>query len=182
MLNYAYETALQAFRQTEDAQSVVEALGILARETGLYGMLGGQSVDVENDKNGTCALSKETLDYIYLHKTGALLEAPLMIGAVLAGAGKDETESMREIGRRIGLAFQIQDDILDVTSTTEELGKPAGSDTKNDKTTYVTLQGVDGAQRTVRELTDVAVKLLDRMPGDREFLRELLVRMASRSR
>lgn len=181
LLNYAYETALQAFRQTEDAQLVVEALEILARETGLYGMLGGQSVDVENDKNGTCALSKETLDYIYLHKTGALLEAPLMIGAVLAGAGKDETESMREIGRRIGLAFQIQDDILDVTSTAEELGKPVGSDTKNDKTTYVTLQGVDGAQRTVRKLTDAAVKLLDSIPGEKEFLREFLIRMASRS-
>ena len=88
---------------------------------------------------------------------------------------------MREIGRRIGLAFQIQDDILDVTSTAEELGKPVGSDTKNDKTTYVTLQGVDGAQRTVRELTDAAVKLLDSIPGEKEFLREFLIRMASRS-
>lgn len=182
LLNYAYETALQAFRHTEDPQRVVRALEILSSETGLYGMLGGQSVDVENDKNGVSALSKESLDYIYLRKTGALIEAPLMIGAALAGADKTETGCMKEIGSRIGLAFQIQDDILDVTGTTEELGKPVGSDTKNDKTTYVTLRGVDGARKTVKEQTDAAVRLLDSMLGEKEFLRELLVRMASRSK
>ena len=182
LLNYAYETALQAFRHTEDPQRVVRALEILSSETGLYGMLGGQSVDVENDKNGVSALSKESLDYIYLHKTGALIEAPLMIGAALAGADKAETGCMKEIGSRIGLAFQIQDDILDVTGTTEELGKPVGSDTKNDKTTYVTLRGLDGARKTVKEQTDAAVRLLDSMLGEKEFLRELLIRMASRSK
>jgi geranylgeranyl diphosphate synthase type II len=182
LLNYAYETALQAFRHTEDPQRVVRALEILSSETGLYGMLGGQSVDVENDKNGVSALSKESLDYIYFHKTGALIEAPLMIGAALAGADKTETGCMKEIGSRIGLAFQIQDDILDVTGTTEELGKPVGSDTKNDKTTYVTLRGLDGARKTVKEQTDAAVRLLDSMLGEKEFLRELLIRMASRSK
>ena len=182
LLNYAYETALQAFRHTEDVQRVAGALQILSSETGLYGMLGGQSVDVQNDKNGVSALSKEELDYIYLHKTGSLLEAPLMIGATLAGAGKGEIGFMKEIGRRFGLAFQIQDDILDVTATTEELGKPVGSDTKNDKTTYVTLMGVDRARETVEEQTAVAVRLLESMPGEKEFLRELLVHMASRSK
>ena len=182
LLNYAYETALQAFRHTEDVQRVAGALQILSSETGLYGMLGGQSVDVQNDKNGVSALSKEELDYIYLHKTGSLLEAPLMIGATLAGAGKGEIGCMKEIGRRIGLAFQIQDDILDVTATTEELGKPVGSDTKNDKTTDVTLMGVDRARETVEEQTAVAVRLLESMPGEKEFLRELLVHMASRSK
>lgn len=180
LLNYAYETALQAFRQTEDAQLVVEALEILARETGLYGMLGGQSVDVENDKNGICALPKEMLDYIYLHKTGALLEAPLMIGAVLAGAGRGETESMREIGRRIGLAFQIQDDILDVTSTDEELGKPVHSDEKNHKVTYVTLFGTEKAAAQVAGLSAEAVELLESLNKNNEFLYLLVEKLVNR--
>lgn len=182
LLNYAYETALQAFRQTEDAQLVVEALEILARETGLYGMLGGQSVDVENDKNGICALSKEKLDYIYLHKTGALLEAPLMIGAVLAGADREETESMKEIGRRIGLAFQIQDDILDVTSTLEVLGKPIGSDGRNEKSTYVTFEGIEQAKKDVERLSEEAVSILEQCSGDHAFLKELFLFLIDRKK
>ncbi|MCC6094866.1 MAG: polyprenyl synthetase family protein [Eubacterium sp.] len=182
LLNFAYETALQAFGLTKETERVVEGLRILAGKSGLFGMLGGQSVDVENDKDGMCPLDQDELDYIYLHKTAALIEAPLMIGAVLAGAGKDEVSCMEEIGRRIGLAFQIQDDILDVTSTTGQLGKPIDSDRKNDKTTYVTLQGTTQSAKTVQELTKEAVRLLDTLPGEKEFLREMLLRMASRTR
>ncbi|MGN0361853.1 MAG: polyprenyl synthetase family protein [Bilifractor sp.] len=182
LLNFAYETALQAFGLTKETDRVVESLQILARKTGLFGMLGGQSVDVENDKNGLQPLDQDELDYIYLHKTAALIEAPLMIGAVLAGAGRDEISCMEEIGRRIGLAFQIQDDILDVTGTTGQLGKPVDSDQKNDKTTYVTLQGTGRAAQTVQELTQESVRLLDTLPGKKDFLREMLLRMAARSK
>ena len=181
LLNYAYETMLQAFAMAETLQqkeAVIDALQVMAEKTGIHGMLGGQSVDVENDGK---ALEKDMLDYIYENKTAALIEASMMTGAILAGADAEQVSVIEQAAKRIGLAFQIQDDILDVTSTAEELGKPVGSDTKNDKTTYVTLQGVDGAQRTVRELTDAAVKLLDSIPGEKEFLREFLIRMASRS-
>ncbi len=182
LLNYAYETALQAFLHPDDRERTVRALSVLAKKTGIYGMLGGQSVDVENEKNETAVLSREELDAIYLHKTSALLEASLMIGAILAGADRGTVSCMEQIGSRAGLAFQIQDDILDVTSTEEELGKPVFSDEKNHKTTYVTLLGVEGASRRVQELTDEAVCLLESLTGDREFLRSLLKYLAFRKK
>ena len=111
---------------------------LLASKTGIDGMLGGQSVDVENDGK---PLDKDMLDYIYEHKTSALIEAAMMAGAVLAGAGEEQISLVEKAAGNIGLAFQIKDDILDVTSTEEELGKPVGSDEKNHKITYVTLFG-----------------------------------------
>ncbi|MCQ2500081.1 MAG: polyprenyl synthetase family protein [Lachnospiraceae bacterium] len=193
LLNYAYETVLKTVC-TWDAQRVpkgMRALQILASKTGVYGMLGGQSVDVLNEKNQGSALTEKELDYIYLNKTSALLEAPLMAGAVLAGASEEEIKGMEQIGRLTGLAFQIQDDILDQTSTTEELGKPVHSDEKNQKVTYVTLRGIDGAAAEVQRLTEEAVSLLDSMIQKRKqesgageetgvFLRELLLYMALR--
>ena len=128
LLNYAYEVMLQAFALTKKSERVVKALTLMANKTGIYGMLGGQSVDVENDGK---PLTKEMLDYIYRNKTSALIEASMMTGAILAGAGEQEVEIIvRQPGGRIGLAFQIQDDILDVYSTEEELGKPVHSDEK----------------------------------------------------
>lgn len=182
LLNYAYETALQAFLHHDGQERTVRALLVLAEKTGICGMLGGQSVDVENEKKETVLLSREELDAIYLHKTSALLEASLMIGAILAGANKGEVSCMEQIGAKAGLAFQIQDDILDVTGTAETLGKPVFSDEKNHKTTYVTLLGVEGASARVRDLTDEAVCLLESLPGDRDFLRELLEYLAFRKK
>ena len=133
LLNYAYETAFQAFelaKNEEEVLRVAKALKILGEKTGLCGMLGGQGVDVENDGK---PLSRETLDFIYENKTSALIEASLMIGAVLAGA--KDLSSIQQMGSCLGIAFQIQDDILDVISSQEELGKPVGSDEKNHKTT-----------------------------------------------
>lgn len=161
---------------------VMRSLSVLLTRTGIRGMLGGQSVDVENEKNGTLQFPKETLDYIYLHKTAALIEAPLMIGAILGGAPEKDTEVLEQVGRKAGLAFQIRDDVLDVTKTTEEIGKPAGSDEKNGKTTYVTLLGVSGADREAQRLTDEAAALLDGLSPDVRFLREYLDRLARRSR
>lgn len=180
LLNLAYETAIGAFSYPDDKNKIAEALDVLAKKTGVYGMLGGQSVDVCNEKNDRYQIEKEMLDYIYQNKTAALLEAPLMIGAMLGGASRGEISCMEQIGRKTGLAFQIQDDILDVTSTTEELGKPVFSDEKNRKTTYVTLFGVDGARAEVERLTSDAIRLLETLPGEKEFMKELLSYLALR--
>ena len=142
-------------------------------------MLGGQSVDVENDGK---QISRETLDFIYANKTSALLEAPLMVGAILAGASEEQVKSMEKIGHWIGIAFQIQDDILDVTGTSEELGKPVFSDEKNHKVTYVTLEGIDNARGKVEELTDKAQQELAALPGDKTFLSELFSALIDRKK
>lgn len=178
LLNYAYETAFQAFDKAEhpvEMIRVARALKILGQKTGIDGMLGGQGVDVENDGR---PLSREMLDYIYENKTSALIEASLMIGAVLAGA--EELTKIQEIGSDIGIAFQIQDDILDVISSQEELGKPVGSDEKNNKTTYVTLEGIEKAGEEVRKLTEQAIGLLNQLPGEKEFLQEIFLYLCTR--
>ena len=181
LLNYAYETALQAFLYPEvQTESIISALKILANKTGIHGMLAGQCLDVENEKMGSRVLDRETLSYIYLNKTAALLEAPLMIGAVLAGGDRQTVAAMEDIGEKAGLAFQIQDDILDVSGTETETGKPVGSDARNDKTTFVTLLGEEGAAREVKILTAEAIRMLQELPGDSTFLAALLAHMAGR--
>ena len=166
LLNYAYETMLQAFSLTEDQDRVICALKVMAEKTGIHGMLGGQSVDVENDGK---PLEKEMLDYIYRNKTSALIEASMMTGAILAGADEQQVAVVEEAAGNIGLAFQIQDDILDVTSTAEELGKPVHSDEKNNKVTYVTLFGIEEASRQVELLSEKAIKLLKSLNKNNEF-------------
>lgn len=182
LLNYAYETAFTAFdmecaRREGRQAGIACALQILGRKTGIHGMLGGQGVDVENDGK---PLSREMLDYIYENKTSALIECAMMIGAVLAGASREETEKIEQAASRIGIAFQIQDDILDVTGSSKELGKAVGSDEKNHKTTYVTLEGIEKAGEKVRILTDEAIGLLQELPGEKEFLTELLISLCTR--
>lgn len=180
LLNYAYETALKAFDCGNSPERVAAALKILARKTGAYGMLGGQSVDVMNEKHHRAEIDRTMLDYIYENKTSALIEASMMIGAVLAGAEERQVEIVELAAKKTGLAFQIQDDILDATGTTEELGKPAGSDAKNEKTTYVTLFGVEGAGQEVEAYTREARELVAQIPGEHTFLDQLLLWLASR--
>ena len=134
--------------------SLERALQILARKAGIFGMLGGQVVDVKESGH---RITGDVLDFIYRLKTGALIESSVMIGAVLAGASDSETAEIENIAAKVGMAFQIQDDILDVTSTTEMLGKPVHSDEKNEKTTYVTLKGLDEAGKEVERLTSEAL-------------------------
>ena len=177
LLNYAYETMLQAFSLTEDQDRVICALKVMAEKTGIYGMLGGQSVDVENDGK---PLEKEMLDYIYRNKTSALIEASMMTGAILAGADEQQVAVVEEAAGNIGLAFQIQDDILDVTSTDEELGKPLHSDEKNKKVTYVTLFGIEEASRQVELLSEKAIKLLKSLNKNNEFLYLLIEKLINR--
>ena len=153
------------------------AIGILAEKTGIYGMIGGQTVDVELTGK---AVPREKLDFIYRLKTGALLEASMMIGAVLAGATVEEIKEVETMASEVGLAFQIQDDILDVTSTQEELGKPVLSDEKNEKTTYVTLEGLEKAKRDVKEISDRAAGRLAGLPGKNEFLYNIIEMLVNR--
>ena len=179
LLNYAYEVMLEGFALTAYPERAARALSVIAKKTGIRGMLGGQSVDVENDGK---PLNRDFLDYIYENKTSALLEAPLMAGAILAGADAETEKSLEKAGSRLGLAFQIQDDILDVTSTSEVLGKPVHSDEKNNKVTYVTLYGVEEASRKVRQLTEEALQYLGPDSGDGLFLRELIGGLAMRKK
>lgn len=180
LLNYAYEVMLTAFDLAEDEESrarVIKALKVMSRKTGLYGMLGGQSVDVENDGK---PMSREMIDYIYENKTSALIEGSMMAGAILGGASAEEVAVVEKAASGIGLAFQIQDDILDVTSTAEELGKPIHSDEKNHKTTYVTLMGIEKASQQVAELSEEAVKLLEGLNKKNEFLFTLVKELVGR--
>ncbi len=172
LLNYAFETACTAFElEPENSLMIGRALKILADKAGIYGMIGGQVVDV---KESGRRITGDVLDFIYRLKTGALIEASVMVGAVLAGASDEEVSKIEEIAGKVGMAFQIQDDILDVTSTTEMLGKPVHSDEKNEKTTYVTLRGIDESREEVKRLTSEALDTLKEMQNEDMFLNELL--------
>lgn len=178
LLNYAFETATKALTGTAEDITVAQALKILARKPGIYGMIGGQTADVEGEGKD---LNLETLLYIHNNKTAALIECAMMIGAVLAGAGSEEVEQIEKIANQVGLAFQIQDDILDIVSTTEELGKPVGSDEKNEKQTYVRLKGMEQAVKDVELLTREAIDTFDSLGRENAFLRELLLSLIKRT-
>ena len=179
LLNYAYETAVQAFELEPENTRIGKALAILSRKTGVYGMLGGQCVDVEAaGKN----ITREKLDFIYRLKTSALIEASMMTGAALAGASKEEIQQIEAVARDIGLAFQIRDDILDVISTVDELGKPVFSDEKNEKMTYVTIEGIEKAKKDVEEISKRAICALKSMEKENEFLEELVISLVDRKK
>jgi geranylgeranyl diphosphate synthase type II len=173
LLNLAYETAAKAFDMEVADARVARAFAVLAKKAGVYGMVGGQVVDVESEKSDDCPITREKLDFIYRLKTGALIESSMMIGAILAGASSDEVSRVEQIAAKLGLAFQIQDDVLDVTSTLEVLGKPVGSDEKNNKATYVTFEGLDKAVSDVERISKEAEEQLDDLGYDDAFLKEL---------
>lgn len=179
LLNYAYETAARAFSLEPGHERIGKAFRILTAKTGIYGMLGGQCVDVEYEGKN---LERERLDFIYRLKTSALIEASMMVGAVLAGASDEKIALLERVAGKVGLAFQIQDDILDVVSTTETLGKPVGSDEENRKTTYVTLEGIEKAREDVRRLSDEAIEELDTLEEKNPFLMELLKSLIDRKK
>ncbi len=183
LLNLAFETALKSFEISEsDIKRNARALAILANKAGIYGMIGGQTADIEAENLGS-KVTEEHLLYIHEHKTAALIQAAMMIGAVLAGADAQQTALVERAAYEIGVAFQIQDDILDVTSTLETLGKPVGSDEKNNKTTYVTLKGIEEASREQREMSNHAIEQLESLEekGFRnEFLMELIRSLITR--
>ncbi|WP_320936333.1 farnesyl diphosphate synthase [Enterocloster lavalensis] len=176
LMMYAFETAARTFETSidpDEISAIGRAIGILAHKTGAFGMIGGQTVDVELAGSD---IPRDKLDFIYRLKTGALLEASMLIGAVLGGAAEEDCKIVERLASHIGMAFQIQDDILDVTGSEEELGKPAGSDARNGKTTYVTLEGLEKAKKDVEQLSAQAIEDLEQLPGNNEFL-ENLIRM-----
>ena len=180
LLNYAFEIAASAFDMEDvDAAKIGKAIQILSGKAGIYGMIGGQVVDVLSTGQ---EVDGETLDFIYQLKTGALIECAMMIGAVLADADSEQVQAVEQIAAKVGMAFQIQDDILDVTSTAEVLGKPIHSDEKNEKTTYVTWKGLEEAKREVARLSEEAVGGLRQFHPEDDFLETLLLSLIHRDK
>ncbi len=183
LLNFAFETACKAFSfgglSEQEMARVGGALTILAKKAGIYGMIGGQAVDVEAEKR-KLRLDGEKLLFIHAHKTAALIQSAMMIGAHLAGADEEAVKELEKAGYAIGIAFQIQDDILDITSTLEELGKPVGSDEKNDKLTYVSVYGLEKSKQDVERLSKEALDILRKRQERNEFLEELVISLITR--
>ena len=177
LLNYAFETAASAFVLDEGNPAIGKAFMILASKAGVYGMIGGQVVDVESEGK---EIDADTLKFIHIHKTSALLESAMLIGAVLAGASEQQQRTVELAARELGLAFQIRDDILDVTGNTDELGKPVGSDEKNHKNTYVALEGLEKAKEDVKRYSESAIDRLKSLPARNEFLYELIEELIDR--
>jgi geranylgeranyl diphosphate synthase, type II len=199
LLNYAFETVAQGILKFSDSdlKKAVAALNILAKKAGIYGMIGGQVVDMEGFEfafsldltTNPDGYDKEEvkeflikLNYMYQLKTGALLEASMMIGAVLAGADEKEVDCIRQMAADIGLAFQIQDDILDVISTIEVLGKPIHSDEKNQKITYVTVLGIEKAKQEVIALSKKGLNGFQTLKKNNEFLSDLIIKLTTREK
>ena len=179
LLNYAYETIAKAMQDTAVDPGMIRTFGIFAKKAGIFGMVGGQSVDVVNENNNTDMGLSDIL-FIHENKTAALIECALMCGAALAGANDEQIVMMEKVGSNIGLAFQIQDDILDATGSFEELGKPIGSDEKNQKATYLSLEGMDKSKEDVERLSKEAVDILKNVPQRNEFLEELVMSLVAR--
>lgn len=182
LLNYAFETASDAFEGEQVDISCLKAYQVLAKKAGAYGMIGGQVVDIETEGMEPSQVTIDRLEYIHLLKTAALLESSLMIGTILGGGTQEEIAVMEQIGRKVGVAFQIQDDVLDVTGSMEVLGKPIGSDEKNHKVTYVTLVGLEKAQAEVERLSNEAIHLLGTLPVQSEFLKETILYLIHREK
>lgn len=177
LLNYAFETASGAFNGTERDIRTARAFQVLAAKPGIYGMIGGQTADVESEG---CAISMDKLLFIHKNKTAALIECAMMIGAILAGAPEKEIKMVEAIADKVGVAFQIQDDILDCTASSSQLGKPVGSDKKNEKNTYVSLVGIEQAGLDQKRLTMEAIEAFDQLSGKNDFLKELLLALTGR--
>jgi len=183
LLNLAYETAGRAFSIAQTQEELLRTAGafqILGRKAGIYGMIGGQAADIEGEISGQ--VNRGQLLFIQENKTAALIQAAMMAGAVLAGAGQGDVLSMEKAAYNIGIAFQIQDDILDVTSTVEVLGKPVGSDEKNHKLTYVSLLGLDASRKEVARLSGEALQILGSFGRKNEFLEELVKMLVTREK
>lgn len=176
LLNYTYETALKAL-DIESTPNVFSAIRILAKNAGIYGMIGGQTVDLESENK---IISPETLEFIHKNKTGALIEASMLIGATLAGASEEEKSRISRVAFDIGLAFQIQDDILDITGSQEELGKPIGSDEELNKSTYVSIHGLEKAKSDVVFYTQRALDELKGFKNKNQFLIDLVEMLITR--
>ena len=179
LLNHAYEIMAKALIEGEgEIDKKAKAMEIIARKAGIYGMVGGQAVDVELTGK---PLTEEQLDFIFRLKTGALIEAAFLAGGYLAGCVDETASKLEKAAALIGFAFQIRDDILDVTGSLEELGKPVFSDEKNNKTTYVTLYGLEKSEMDVESMSNEAVNIIKSI-GNNDFLEELVCNLINRNK
>jgi len=178
LLNLAFETAAKAFELGGDPVLVGRALALFAGKSGIYGMIGGQTADIESEEKG--GITEELLLFIHEHKTAALIQSAMMTGAILAGASRQDVDKLEKIGYNIGIAFQIQDDILDITGDTDTLGKSVGSDEKNNKVTYVTIKGLEQAQADQRAYSEEAVSLLRSFANRNLFLENMVEALITR--
>ena len=173
LLNMAYEIMSDSVVKNP---SSAKAMAVIAKKAGSYGMVGGQTVDVINEGK---KLDLETINYIHNLKTAALIEASMMAGAILGGATDEQVLQVESIAKNIGMAFQIQDDILDVTGDEEKLGKPVLSDEKNEKDTYITLIGLEESKQKVEDLSNLAIDGINSL-GENEFLVTLVEKLINR--
>lgn len=157
-------------------KNIINALTVLSANAGTDGMVGGQIIDIANEGKTVTA---EQLKYMYSLKTGALIKSACVIGCILAGA-YDKIPYAEQYAESVGLAFQITDDILDCTSDEKTLGKPIGSDEKNNKSTFVSLYGIEKCKSIVAELTETAKSLIDNFEGNGKFLKEIADYLAFR--
>ncbi len=191
LLNYAFETAFKAFKVQEacaggeaaagQMKRIADALAVFARKAGVFGMIGGQTADIEAEGQEN-ALSTEQLLFIHEHKTAALIQSSMMVGAILAGAGEAQVKAIEKCAYNIGIAFQIQDDVLDVIGDSKELGKAVGSDAQNHKQTYVTINGLEQSRADVERLSKEAVEILNSFEGDHAFLEQLVLHLIHRTK
>lgn len=175
LLTLAFEVMLE--QKNVDAKALIETVREMAMCAGNFGMVGGQGLDLENEGK---TITAEELRKMHAGKTGALFIAAVRGGAHLAGANEKELLALTKFADLLGLAFQITDDILDVEGTTEELGKPAGSDEKNHKSTYVSLYGLEAAKALAEKTVAEALECLEMFGENAEALREITRLMCSR--
>jgi len=171
LLNMAFEIAIEGGIAAREMDRGLYALRVMARKAGVNGMIGGQTVDVENEGK---QIDLDTLEFIHRNKTSALIEAAMVCGAIIGGADEATARRIESAAGDVGLAFQIRDDILDVIGEEEKLGKPIGSDEKNDHMTYVSMVGLENAKKRVEELSEQAMQIISDIPYENPFLIELL--------
>lgn len=162
-------------------ECAIKASKIISNAAGADGMIGGQVVDIEAEGKGS-KLTLEELRYMHKNKTGALIKAAILSGAIMGNASNEDIKKLSLFGDSLGLAFQIKDDVLDVTQTTEVLGKPANSDIENEKTNYISLYGLDRCQDLCKELTEECIELLNDIEGNIEILKELTLMLLERKK
>ncbi len=170
LLNYAYEIMLSSSINKENPNKYLKAIYEIAKHAGIYGMIGGQVVDVESENK---IIDKDKLDFIHLNKTAAMIVGCMRAGAIIGDASEDDLEKITKYAENIGLSFQIVDDILDIIGDEEKLGKPIGSDIENHKSTYPSLLGLDKSRQIARELIEEGKSSIKDLPSEREFLNQL---------
>ncbi len=174
---FEYLSDLDKYKEVSSA-TVVKVISEIAKAAGCDGMIGGQVVDLACE--GKSDVSQETLNYLHQRKTGALIRVSAVVGAMAAGSSDEDIAEIGEFAQKLGLAFQIQDDILDCTGDESVLGKPIGSDAENDKTTYVTLLGIDAAKKKAEEITNEAMTLLEKYGEKADFVKKLALYLLDR--